>query len=147
MSEEKKEKGFVFVDKRKTGEGEKPGQKAGTEQTTAGTSGEVEKKTTPDPSAEVKEETGEPLPGLDFNSLILSLSSSAMMHLGLLANPMTQKTEMNLPLAKQTIDIIAMLQKKTTGNLTDEESKFLESILYDLRMNFVEISKRKSDGL
>ncbi len=143
MSEEKKEKSFVFVDKRKTGESENTEQKAGTEQATAGPTGEAEKQAAPEPPAGAKDEAGQPLPELDFNSLILSLSSSAMMHLGLLTNPMTEQTEKNLPLAKQTIDIITMLQKKTTGNLTDEESKFLEAILYDLRMNFVESSKEK----
>jgi hypothetical protein len=143
MSEEKKGKGFVFVDKRKTGESENAEQKAGTEQTMVETAGEERKQPASDPSAKAKEDTAQPLPGIDFSSFVLSLSSSAMMHLGLLANPMTQQTEKNLPLAKQTIDIIAMLQKKTTGNLTDEESKFLEAILYDLRMNFVEISKQK----
>jgi len=143
MSEENKEKGFVFVDKRKTSESENPEQKAGTEPAPAEATEAAEKQTSPEPPAGAKEEARQPLPELDFNSLILSLSSSAKMHLGLLANPMTEQTEKNLPLAKQTIDIIAMLQKKTTGNLSDEESKFLEAILYDLRMNFVEISKQK----
>ncbi len=140
MSEEEKEKGFVFVDKRKTKVSEDPGQKTGPEEPPAGVAGAMEPETTPE---QAEEEAGQALPALDFNSLILSLSSSAMMHLGLLANPMTEKTEKNLPLAKQTIDILAMLQKKTEGNRTEEESKFLEAILYDLRMNFVNISKQK----
>jgi len=141
MSEEKKEKGFVFVDKRKTTtEGEAA---AAPDKPSAGEDRAAEKEAAPEPAAEAKETEGQALPALDFNSLILSLSSSAMMHLGLLANPATEKTERNLPLAKQTIDIIAMLQKKTEGNLTQEETKFLEAILYDLRMNFVQVSKKK----
>ncbi|NOY53177.1 MAG: DUF1844 domain-containing protein [Deltaproteobacteria bacterium] len=145
MPEEKKEKSFVFVDKRKVTEREDSEPKAGTKPPTVSAEGSTDPQAAPGPSAETQEERGreEPLPEIDFNSFILSLSSSAMMHLGLLANPVTEKTEENLPLAKQTIDIISMLRKKTEGNLRDEESKFLEAILYDLRMNFVKISRRK----
>ena len=46
-----------------------------------------------------------------------------------------------MSMAKQTIDIIEMMQKKTQGNLTDEEKNFIESILYDLRMKFIEENK------
>jgi hypothetical protein len=140
MSEEKKGKGFTFVDKRKTGEAET--QAAGQRE-----EGGAEHSVKDEPSRQSETEgmegkTAPPLPGIDFSSLVLSFSSSAMMHLGLLADPVTQKTEKNLALAKQTIDIIAMLQEKTRGNLSKDEEKFLESILFDLRMNYVEVSKK-----
>ncbi len=78
-----------------------------------------------------------PLPEVNFNSLIFSLSSSALLHLGEIADPQTGKKMKDLPLAKHSIDIIAMLKDKTKGNLSDEEQKFLESILTDLRWRYV----------
>ena len=78
-----------------------------------------------------------PLPEVNFNSLIFSLSSSALLHLGEIADPQTGKKMKDLPLAKHSIDIIAMLKDKTKGNLIDEEQKFLESILTDLRWRYV----------
>jgi len=61
--------------------------------------------------------------------------------LGELPEPGTEKTEVNLPLAKQTIDILGILQEKTSGNLTDEEHNLLTNLLYDLRMRYVRVSK------
>lgn len=84
-----------------------------------------------------------PLPEIDFSFFILSLSSSAMMQMGIIPNPVTKNREKNLDLAKQTIDIIAMLEKKAQGNLSPEEAQFIESILYDLRMQYVEVIKGK----
>ena len=84
-----------------------------------------------------------PLPEIDFSTFILSLSSSAMLHLGLVENPQTKKIERNLPMAKQTIDIIAMLKDKTKGNLTKEEENLIENLLSDLRFKYVyEVNKR-----
>ena len=78
------------------------------------------------------------LPGNDFSMFVLSLGHSAMMHLGLAPHPETGETvEKNLPLAHQTIDTLEMLQTKTRGNLSDEESKLLQSVLYELRMGYV----------
>jgi uncharacterized protein DUF1844 len=78
------------------------------------------------------------LPSIDFSTLVLSLATSAMMHMGLVPNPETGETpEKNLPLAHQTIDTLEMLQNKTRGNLVEEEAKLLESVLYELRMSFV----------
>lgn len=79
---------------------------------------------------------------IDFTTFILSLVSSAQVHLGLIPNPVTQKSESNLEAARQTIDIIAVLQDKTKGNLTNDEGRLLEYVLYDLRMKFVEMSKK-----
>lgn len=77
----------------------------------------------------------------DFITLIFSLGSSALIHLGDAPNPETGRTEKNLPLAKQTIDLLVTLQEKTRGNLTPEEERFFSSLLYDLRLRFVEASR------
>lgn len=74
---------------------------------------------------------------IDFYTFILSLGSSAFVHLGDAPHPETRKVEPNLLLAKQTIDILGMLQEKTRGNLTSEEEKFLQTLLSDLRLRFV----------
>ncbi len=74
---------------------------------------------------------------IDFYTFILSLGSSAFVHLGDAPHPETRKVEANLLLAKQTIDILGMLQEKTRGNLTPEEEKFLQTLLSDLRLRFV----------
>lgn len=85
------------------------------------------------------------LPTIDFSTLVLSLSTSALVHLGEAPNPDTTRAdepaEKNLPLAKQTIDIVEMLQEKTQGNLTDDEAKLLRQLLYDLRLRYVAARK------
>ncbi len=78
-----------------------------------------------------------PLPEINFNSLILSLSTSALIQLGEIQDPQSNQPSKNLSLAKQTIDLIGMLKEKTKGNLTPDEERLLDSVLYDLRMRFV----------
>jgi hypothetical protein len=81
---------------------------------------------------------------IDFYTFVFSLGSSAFVHLGDAPHPETGAPgEPDLLLAHQTIDILAMLQEKTKGNLTSEEDRFLETLLTDLRMRFVEKSKTK----
>ena len=79
---------------------------------------------------------------MNFSAFILSLSTSALLNLGIAANPETGKTEKSLPHAKQLIDLIDMLKEKTKGNLKPEESKLIEKILFDLRMAYVEVSRK-----
>ncbi len=81
---------------------------------------------------------------IDFYTFILSLGSSAFVHLGDAPHPETRKAEPNLLLAKQTIDILGMLQEKTRGNLTSEEEKVLQTLLSDLRLRFVTRSSEPS---
>ncbi|MEO8799966.1 MAG: DUF1844 domain-containing protein [Polyangiaceae bacterium] len=81
------------------------------------------------------------LPSIDFATFVLSLSHSALMHLGEAPHPETNKVEKNLPLARQTIDLITVLEEKTRGNLTGDEERLMHQILFDLRMRFVELSK------
>lgn len=98
---------------------------------------------TSEPAAEKEEskQAGQELPSIDFVTFILSLASSVQVHMGLMPNPGTGKSEKNMNLAKQTIDILGVLQDKTKGNLSPEEDKLLEGILYELRMKYVELNK------
>jgi hypothetical protein len=87
--------------------------------------------------------TEDSLPHAEFTTFILSLSHSALMHLGEAPNPETGKVEQDLPLARQTIDLVGMLEEKTKGNLTGDEERLIGQILFDLRMRYVERSKMK----
>jgi hypothetical protein len=76
--------------------------------------------------------------GIDFYTFVLSLGSSAFIHLGDAPHPETgEPVPADLGLAKQTIDILAMLREKTKGNLTAEEEHFMETLLTDLRLRYV----------
>ena len=90
---------------------------------------------------EQKEESFIPLPKVNFSSFLLSLSSSTLLHLGEIPDPQSGEKKKDLALAKQSVDIISMLKEKTKNNLTEEEEKLLEHLLYDLRMRFVQASK------
>ena len=81
----------------------------------------------------------EKLPQIDFSTFILSLSTSAFYHLGMVPDPETGKpAPPNRALARQTIDTLEVLQLKTRGNLDAQESHLLESLLYELRLRFVD---------
>ena len=92
------------------------------------------------PEAEKREEPTA-LPEINFSTFVISLSSSALIHLGIAPDPMTGEQKKDLAIAKQTIDMLAMLQEKTRRNLTEEEAQLMESMLYDLRMRYVAESK------
>lgn len=77
------------------------------------------------------------LPPLDFSTLILSLSTSVLMNLGVVENPVTKTKEKEPAVARQTIDLIELLKEKTKGNLTDQESKLLDDVLAELRLWYV----------
>ncbi len=79
---------------------------------------------------------------VDFSSFILSLATSALIHLGEEADPSTGRKSIELPNAKQVIDLITLLQQKTAGNLTQEEENFITQLLYTLRMKFVSLEKK-----
>jgi hypothetical protein len=90
------------------------------------------------------EDAGASLPEIDFSTFIVSLAHSALINLGMVEDPSTsERTEPNLGAARQTIDILGLLQEKTRGNLDETESHRLESLLYELRMHYVECSKKK----
>lgn len=84
-------------------------------------------------------------PEVSFVAFVLSLASNAAIHFGDMPDPITHETRPpNLEAAAQTIDIIAMLEAKTRGNLSVEERQLVEQILYELRMRFVEARKQSS---
>jgi hypothetical protein len=78
-----------------------------------------------------------PLPEITFSSFLFSLSTSAFVHLGAVADPATGEADRNLPLAKQTIDLLGLLREKTRNNLTKEEEDLFDHLLYDLRMRYI----------
>ena len=82
------------------------------------------------------------LPAVDFTTFVLSLSHSALLHLGDAPYPTGEKSEVDLPMARQTIDLLALIQEKTHGNLTGAEEQMLTQALYDLRLRFVEVSQK-----
>jgi hypothetical protein len=84
-------------------------------------------------------------PPVSFVAFVFSLASNAAVHFGDLPDPLTNETRPpDLEAASQLIDILAMLEEKTRGNLTAEERQLLEQIIYELRMRFVEAKKSQS---
>ena len=77
-----------------------------------------------------------------FVQLVSMFYTAAMQQMGKLINPITQKVERDLDQAKISIDILGMLEGKTQGNLADEEQRFLEHALFELRMNYLEEAKK-----
>lgn len=88
---------------------------------------------------ESKEEkkSASPMPELNFSTFIFSLNSSALVHLGVINSPSGDKNMRDLTLAKQTIDILGILEEKTKGNLNSDEENLLKNILHDLRLMYV----------
>ena len=82
---------------------------------------------------------------ISFAAFVLSLAHTAAVHFGDIPDPVSgEKSEVNLPAAQQMIDILALLETKTRGNLTAEERQLLDQILYELRLRFIEASKPQS---
>ena len=128
-NDKEQEKGFVVKDKRFSAKKEEEPQAQ-----------EEGKKGEAQAPEEITSGQNEPLPEIDFVNLIFSLSTSVLIQLGEIQDPMTQQSGKNLPLAKQTIDIIGMLREKAKGNLTQDEEKVIENILYDLRIRYVKVA-------
>ena len=159
MDEKEREGEIKVKDKRRftpEGESRKPDEDTGERE--AEKQAEVEAEPAPESKAEEKEgpKAKEPperqpasegeerqMPPIDFATFILSLATSAQIHLGAIPNPQTGKAETNLKLAKETIDLLEILKEKTKGNLTPDEERLFEHLLYDLRMMYVERSKKE----
>ena len=77
-----------------------------------------------------------------FSTLIMSIGSSALMSLGLAPHPTSGKTEKNLEMARMNIDLLDVLKVKTKNNLTDDEQRFLEALLADLQIKFIQENKK-----
>lgn len=98
----------------------------------------AEEKSEKDAAGAAKEEPEDiQLPEINFPTFIFSLNSSALVHLGVIEDPATGQKAKNLPMAKQTIDILGMIEEKTKGNLTEDEASMLKHILYELRIIYV----------
>lgn len=82
------------------------------------------------------------IPEANFSNFILSLNAQALVFLGALPHPETNRIESNILLAKHTIDILEVLKEKTKGNLTDEEQSLLDEILFRLKLIYVEVQKK-----
>lgn len=80
-----------------------------------------------------------------FLNLVLSLHTAAMQQMGKLKNPLTDKIERNLGQSELSIDMLDMIKKKTEGNLSDEEDKFLTQSLNELKMNFMDEKNKGED--
>jgi hypothetical protein len=139
--EEKQEgKGFTVQDRRRfspeTGEAREVSEEPKGFTISGGSEsvGESQSKTQP---------SNESLPEINFSTFVISLSTQALMHLGEIPNPLGGKSETDVPVAKQMIDILGMLQEKTRGNLDAGEERLVEDILFDLRMKYVEAVKKK----
>lgn len=129
------EKGFVVKDRRIfSPEGEDPAKKEPAE--AAETPGE--KKGEPAAAGPAgARDSRPPMPEINFPTFIASLNASALVHLGVIEEPVSGKREKDLAMAKQTIDILSILQQKTAGNLAPDEEAMLKNILYDLRILYV----------
>ncbi len=84
------------------------------------------------------------LPPANFVTLVSSLASQVLMSLGGYEDPETKKPIVDLALAKHAIDTLAMLEEKTSGNLSDEEKNLMERVLYEVRMHYVQITEHLS---
>ncbi len=80
-----------------------------------------------------------------FSQVVLMFQGAAWQHMGKVMNPATNKVERDLAQAKHSIDMLGMLEAKTKGNLSDNEQKFLEHALYELRMNYIDEANKGPD--
>jgi len=132
MPDEKdEEKGFVIKDKRIFSQEDEDKQEEDAKEPSK------EETKAQEAASAKKQEAEDQLPEINFPTFIISLNASALVNLGAIEDPASGKKVKNLLIAKQTIDILSMLEEKTRGNLTEEEEKILKNILYDLRIIYV----------
>ena len=138
MDRENKEKSFVIKDKRifdESGEVRGDAETSVRESASETKAAEAEHLSPGEEKRDNREE--DYLPEINFANFVLSLSTTAMFHFGDFPDPVSKKAERNLAAAKQTIDILGMLQTKTTGNLDENEKSLLDGLLFELRMRYV----------
>jgi len=137
MVSEEEKKSFVIKDKRGSSESDSDASRE------AAGSSEIKKEGAAKSADKgEKERSKRSFPPIDFSTFIISLSSSAAMNLGGYQDPVSGHIPKNLDHAKQSIDILAIIQEKTKGNLSDEEKQLLDTSLYELRMRYVEEVKK-----
>jgi hypothetical protein len=90
----------------------------------------------------MKDASPSPQGPITFTSFLMGLASSALIHLGAAPHPETRQTKQDLVLARQNLDVLAMLREKTRGNLTPDEERLFDGLLTDLRLRFVEAVKK-----
>ena len=79
---------------------------------------------------------------INFETFLLSLGTAILVALGEIENPVTKKTDKDLESAKQNIDILELLAKKTTGNLSEQENRLMQHLLYEMRLKYLAASKK-----
>ncbi|HWP49087.1 MAG TPA: DUF1844 domain-containing protein [Candidatus Limnocylindrales bacterium] len=136
---ENEEKGFKIIDRRASSQ---EADKTSKPQEKSPASTQEEKKAGAAEEKAGKKTQQVPLPEASFLSLIFTFYADAQIGLGLVPNPLTKKVEKDLVRAKYLIDLLGILQEKTKGNLTAEEERTLEDILFHLRMIYVEELKK-----
>ncbi len=143
---ESEDKGFVFKDRRKIRLDELDSESSNSEQQTTPKKEEEQeaKENYEKKSREFSQTEETQLPKVTFSTFIFSLASSALMHLGEVPDPVSKKVSVNLTMARQIIDTLAIIEEKTKGNLDKDEENLLKSLLYDLRIKFVQKSSTKS---
>jgi len=135
----KEDKGFVIKDR---GIFAEENQETGEKKNKKGSAKEkVKDQTQKETGPKEKQEPETHMPEINFPTFIISLNASALVHLGVIEEPATGKKVKNLPMGKQTIDILSMLEEKTKGNLSKEEESMLKNILYDLKIIYVKEKK------
>jgi len=142
----KKEKEFKVTDKRifdEKGNLRKEFKKGKKSTSKAKKSVKEEKKAQTGKKAEEEKAASQQIPASkpDFISFVLSLTSSVFIYLGIIEDPISKEKKVDLPAAKQMIDIIEMLKEKTHGNLQPKEQNFIDNILYEIRIQYLNKSK------
>ena len=138
MDKEKQDQqsSFKVVDKRRFGDdGQLTSEASAVEQINTNRTDPSESKSKEEHHAS-SNQTNEGMP-VDFPSFVISLATQSLVMLGEVPHPEYQQIMVNLPAAKQTIDILEMIETKTKGNLTSEEEKLLEDVLASVRMAYV----------
>lgn len=130
MAEE--EQGFVIRDRRASGGAE-----------SAPTSSSSSTEARPSAAAPTEPSQTPPAPPVSFSSFVISLGSSSLMLMGEQLDPLQTPIPVNLPQAKEIIDLLSVLEDKTKGNLTSDEQTVLRDMLYALRMKYVTLASPK----
>ena len=140
MTKEQDEQNFKVTDKRSFREDGEPGAAESAAKVDDSPIGDAA--SAKEDSASNREADSDSRPPIDFPSYILSYYTQGLVLLGEVPNPYTNKKEEDMDAARHMIDILSMLEQKTKGNLSPEESKLLESVLYELRMKFMAKTNR-----
>ena len=151
MSEEQDERpGFRVTDRRRFGDARESADRSTAEEAAPGAVGAGAESAPADAPGADSPRDDDAFANLDapvsFSTFVLGLSAQALMHLGEVEHPVTGERERDLPAAKHVIDVLGVLLVKTAGNLDSAEHALMDSVLYDLRMRYVELSRGGRDA-